>query len=93
MTIKIHIDGGTYLTSDSRQFMVSDFKGHDKNGNEQWNNRGFYTSISGALEAYARQETLNSDAQNWEELIDVLHMVQNTLRRIENEISKARGAA
>jgi len=91
MSLKIHIANNVYLTSDSRQFMISDFKGYDKNGNEQWNNRGFYTSINCALEAYAKQETLNSDAQNWEELIDVLHMIQNTLLRIEHEIKKARG--
>jgi len=91
MTLKIQISNNTYLTSDSRQFMISDFKGHDKNGKEQWHNRSFHTSIEGALKTYTQQETLKCDATSFEELTYKLIEVENVLHEVREQLAKARG--
>ena len=86
MSLQIQIDGDTYLTSDSRQFMISDFKGYDKEGKQKWNNRSFHTSIAGAVKNYARDEAMKAKATSLQELMTILNLFEGTLLSIEGEL-------
>lgn len=84
--MKINIKDNLYITSDSRQYILSQYTGVDKEGKDTYKALSYHTSLDGALKGFANREMLNSEAETFSELLaDVKKtnvIIENILKQL-----------
>ncbi|MCM3488812.1 hypothetical protein M3689_05765 [Alkalihalophilus marmarensis] len=86
--MKIQIEGNLYLESDSRQFIIKEYSNkQDENGNELFKVKGYFGTLSAAINKLVVMEICKSEASTLKELAADLNWIQKNI----NELLEVRG--
>ena len=66
--MNIQIDDKTRITSDAHNFIIQKLTGKDKQGNDVWTGKKFYTSIGAMLRGLHQQKLRNTACTSMAEL-------------------------
>lgn len=82
------VKGKIFIESDSMQFIIKIYNGKiDGKGNEVYDNKGFYTTPTGALRAVIRMKVHESTATTLKELVTDMRRIEQFVKsKFEGEI-------
>ncbi|HAA1162503.1 TPA_asm: hypothetical protein GD612_08670 [Listeria monocytogenes] len=84
--MKIKINEDYVIRSSQYQYVLSKPKGLDKNGAEQYNDVGYFPTITKSLEAFAEYHIRTSEISGFKELASEVKIVRELLTEIKNKL-------
>lgn len=89
--MKIPLDEKTRISSDSHNFTIEKMVGKDKEGQDKWVAKRFYTTIGGLLNGLYQQKLRSSDCTTLSGLVVAVKTSNRWLASIAKELDAEQG--